>query len=135
MSPLDSVILGIVEGLTEYLPVSSTGHLILVSTWLDQKPGAYEIVIQLGAVLAVLVHYRALLAAHTKGVFERKPESLRLLLALAAAFIPTAVVGLLLEKFAKEHFFNGIAVGVAFLAGGVFMIVLRPSGRRRTSSA
>src|SRR5438105_985726 len=92
-----SLLLGIVEGLTEFLPVSSTGHLILVNEWLghgDEAAKSYEIVIQLGAVLAVIVYYRARLSELVKGVLQRDPKNLRLLYALAIAFLPAAVVGL-----------------------------------------
>jgi undecaprenyl-diphosphatase len=127
MNPIVAAILGIVEGLTEYLPVSSTGHLILTGYLLGQKDDAadaFEIVIQLGAVLAVVVHYRALLGRHLSGVLARKSESMRLLAALAIAFVPTAVAGLVLRKTIKAHLFGPLPVAVALVAGGVLMIVV-----------
>ncbi len=123
MNPLIAALLGVIEGLTEYLPVSSTGHLILAAHFLGKKAGAFEIVIQLGAVLAVVVHYRALLARHVAGIFARKPESLRLLFAIAIAFAPTAVVGLLFYKKIKALLFAPIPVAIALAVGGVLMIV------------
>src|SRR5438874_5385960 len=96
MSLLVAALLGIVEGLTEYLPVSSTGHLILAGHWLGVEGEAsksFEIVIQLGAILAVVVHYRRLLADRLRGLVRQRPEALRLFGALAVAFAPAAVLG------------------------------------------
>src|SRR3954451_23245759 len=84
-------ILGIVEGLTEYLPVSSTGHLILVGHLLgtiDEGAKSFEIVIQLGAILAVIVHYRGLLWDRATGLVTRRPDSIALLVALVVGFLP-----------------------------------------------
>src|SRR5215475_12437236 len=96
MTILVALILGIVEGLTEYLPVSSTGHLILADHFLghgDTEAGkAFEIVIQLGAILAVLVYYRSLLWQRARELPSGKPEATRLLLALIAGFLPTAAL-------------------------------------------
>ena len=127
MHPLIAALLGVIEGLTEYLPVSSTGHLILAGYLLgqhDEAAGAFEIVIQLGAVLAVVVHYRALLARHTAGIFAKKTESLRLLVALGIAFAPTVVVGLLARKAIKAYLFGPLPVAAALVVGGVIMIVI-----------
>jgi undecaprenyl-diphosphatase len=127
MNPLIALILGIVEGLTEYLPVSSTGHLILVGNALGatgDAADAFEIVIQLGAVLAVVVHYRALLAERVRGLFARDPVALRLLGGIAIAFLPMAVVGLLFRKAIKAHLFGPVPVAIALIAGGVLMIVV-----------
>jgi undecaprenyl-diphosphatase len=136
MTALTVVLLGIVEGLTEYLPVSSTGHLILAGhlLGLDEHGEAvksFEIVIQLGAILAVLVHYRELLGARLRGLIARQPEATRLAGALAAGFAPTAVAGLLLRKAIKRHLFGPLPVAAALIVGGVVMIVIeRALGRR-----
>ena len=125
MTWLDSVLLGILEGLTEFLPVSSTGHLILLGEWLGGHGEAgktLDIVIQLGAVIAVVVYYRARLAALFKGVLRHEPAELRLLSALAIAFVPAAVVGLALHKAIKALLFGKIPVAAALIAGGVLMI-------------
>src|ERR1022692_4010209 len=102
MPPLIAVLLGIVEGLTEYLPVSSTGHLVLAAHFLglpdDDSTKSFEIVIQLGAILAVVAHYRVLLGQNLRGLLAREAASLRLVVAIAVAFVPTAVLGLLLRK-------------------------------------
>jgi undecaprenyl-diphosphatase len=109
-----AVLLGIVEGLTEYLPVSSTGHLELAGHMLglpdDAATAAFEIVIQLGAILAVVVHYRALLADRLRGLFQREPASIRLAIALAIAFTPAAVVGLAFRKAIKAHLFKPLPI-------------------------
>ncbi len=99
MNFLEAIILGIVEGLTEFLPVSSTGHLVLVGHWLglgddDPATSSFEIVVQLGAILAVVAHYRVLLSQRLRGLFTGDVASRRLLIALVVAFVPTAVAGL-----------------------------------------
>src|SRR6202142_1787687 len=87
MPPAIAMWLGIVEGLTEYLPVSSTGHLVIAGHLLglsddDPATSSFEIVVQLGAILAVVAHYRALLAERARGLFSRDPAALRLLSAI-----------------------------------------------------
>lgn len=130
-----AVLLGIVEGLTEYLPVSSTGHLILAGHLLGARgkgTGSFEIVIQLGAVLAVLVEYRKLLALRARGLRTRDPASLALFTALGVAFVPAAVVGLLLHHAIKSLLFGPIPVAGALVVGGIVMIVVeRVRARRR----
>jgi undecaprenyl-diphosphatase len=128
MPVLAALVLGIVEGLTEYLPVSSTGHLILVDRLLgsgqSEAAKSYEIVIQLGAILAVLVYYRDLLWQRARELPSGKPEATRLLLALVAGFLPTAVAGLVLRKWIKAHLFGTHPVAVALIVGGVVMIAV-----------
>lgn len=127
MSPLVAALLGVVEGVTEYLPVSSTGHLILASHALGQTGegvDAFDIVIQLGAILAVLVHYRALLLDRAAGLFRRERASVDLLVALVLGFVPTAVVGLLLHKKIKALLFGPWPVAAALVIGGLVMIAI-----------
>src|SRR5580700_2353412 len=129
MPLLVAVLLGIVEGLTEYLPVSSTGHLVLAGHLLglrddDPATSSFEIVIQLGAILAVVAHYRELLLERTRGVLARDPVALRLVAALAIAFAPAAVMGLLFRKAIKAHLFGPVPVAGALIVGGVAMIVV-----------
>lgn len=124
---LRAILLGLVEGLTEYLPVSSTGHLLLVSRALGEsgdRAAAYDIVIQLGAILAVVVEYRALLLERAAGLLRRDPIAVRLALALAAGFVPTAVLGMLARKAIKAHLTGPIPIAAALLVGGVLMIGL-----------
>ncbi|MEP7051241.1 MAG: undecaprenyl-diphosphate phosphatase [Pseudomonadota bacterium] len=127
MSLLVAILLGIVEGLTEYLPVSSTGHLILVSQLLGETSEgakAFDIVIQLGAILAVVVHYRRLLGARVIGLLRGDIAAVRLMIALGVAFLPAAALGFLLHKTIKAHLFGPMPVAIALFVGGVLMIVV-----------
>jgi undecaprenyl-diphosphatase len=131
MSIFVAALLGIVEGLTEFLPVSSTAHLILAGIWLGAEGEAsksFEIVIQLGAILAVVAHYRGLLAERLVRFDER---SRQLLLALAAGFVPTAIAGVLLRKTIKAHLFGPGPVAAALIVGGVVMIAVEAWRRSR----
>jgi undecaprenyl-diphosphatase len=119
---IDAFILGIVEGLTEFLPISSTGHLILAGDLLGfAHPGrdVFYVAIQTGAMLAVLWEYRAR--------FLRVDP--RLWTNLAVAFLPAAVLGLLVGGFIKSHLFKPVPVAAAFFVGGV-LILLVDRGRR-----
>jgi len=121
---LHALILGIVEGLTEFLPVSSTGHLILVGDLLnfnDEKGKLFEIVIQAGAILALCWEYRAKLANVLGGV-TKDPVAQRFVINIAIAFIPLAVLGLLFQKAIKAHLFGAIPVALAFIVGGLFIL-------------
>lgn len=136
MSWFYAILLGGLEGLTEFLPVSSTGHLIL----LGERLGAHgevektlDIVIQLGAVLAVVVYYRARLGVLIEGLLRRDRASQRLALALAIAFAPAAVVGLALHKAIKERLFGVVPVAIALIVGGVLMVVIEWHRSRGTS--
>jgi len=119
---IDAFVLGIVEGLTEFLPISSTGHLILAGDLLGfDHPGrdVFYVAIQTGAMLAVLWEYRAR--------FWRLDP--RLWTHLVVAFIPAAVLGLAFGKFIKSHLFKPVPVALAFIVGGV-IILLVDRGRR-----
>ncbi len=138
MSPLVAAILGVVEGVTEYLPVSSTGHLILASRLLGQSgegADSFDIVIQLGAILAVVVNYRKLLLERTIGLTRRDPASTQLLLALVLGFAPTAVAGLLLRKKIKALLFGPTPVAAALIVGGIVMIVVELVRASRAKAA
>lgn len=128
VTPVQAVILGLVEGLTEYLPVSSTGHLILAGQWLglggDAAVKDFDVVIQFGAVLAVLGLYRQRVAQMFRGLFGRDQAGLRLLTNLVVAFLPAAVIGLVLEKRIKSALFGPGPVVGALAVGGVVMIIL-----------
>ncbi len=127
MNPFHAVLLGILEGLTEFLPVSSTGHLILLGETLghtDDAAKTLAIAIQAGAVLAVIVYYRALLLELVRGVLRRDPQQLRLVSALFIAFLPAAAVGFLLHSFVKARLMGAVPVAAALIVGGLIMIAL-----------
>jgi undecaprenyl-diphosphatase len=134
MTWFHALLLGILEGLTEFLPVSSTGHLFLFGKWLgydDDATKAIDVVMQLGAVIAVVVFYRARLAALARGALARDPASLRLLVALALAFVPAAVTGLALHAWFESRLMAEIPIAAALVAGGVLMVAIEAVRRRR----
>lgn len=121
---LHGLILGIVEGLTEFLPISSTGHLILVGDLLhfnDERGKLFEIVIQSGAILAVCWEYRQRLLAVLIGLPSSRLAQ-RFALNLLIAFLPLALLGLAFGKQIKAALFNPIVVALAFIAGGLIML-------------
>lgn len=155
LRPIDAVILGVVEGITEFLPISSTGHLIIANDMLgleddrplkdaDGKPlwykkpsekypggvpltlklaaDTYTVVIQAGAILAVIFLYWSQIAKILRGMIGRDPDGLRLLRNLLGAFIPIAVIGLISHDWINKHLFSVGAVIVAQISGAVLMI-------------
>ncbi len=125
MNPLHVVLLGILEGLTEFLPVSSTGHLILLGESLGHNDAAaktLEIAIQAGAVLAVIVYYRDVLLTLVRGLLAKQKEQQQLFLALGVAFLPAAGIGFLLHSFVKARLMGPTPVATALIVGGLVMI-------------
>ncbi len=121
---LKAAVLGVVEGITEFLPVSSTGHLILASDWLrfeGGQGGTFEIFIQLGAILAIAWIYRRTLATVVRGL-AREPVQQRFALNLVIAFLPAAIVGLLAHDVIKSRLFSPLVVAVALVVGGVAIL-------------
>lgn len=121
---LQALILGIVEGLTEFLPVSSTGHLILAGDLLDfndERGKLFEIVIQSGAILAVVWEYRERFVRTLAG-FPRDLVARRLVVNLAIAFLPLAILGLLFGKAIKAHLFQPVPVAIAFIVGAFIIL-------------
>jgi undecaprenyl-diphosphatase len=123
---LKGAILGLIEGATEFIPVSSTGHLIVVSNWLgliDERAKTFDIFIQLGAILAILWLYRSRLARALAGA-RRDAASRRFLINLFIAFLPAALVGFLTHDWIKERLFNPGVVAVALVLGGVLILLI-----------
>lgn len=121
---LHAFILGVVEGLTEFLPVSSTGHLIIVGSLLDfndEKGKVFELVIQTGAMLAVCWEFRARFMGVLCGL-TADAGAQRFVLNLIAAFMPAAVLGLALGGFIKGHLFHAVPVATALIAGGFVIL-------------
>ncbi len=127
MTILESIILGIVEGLTEYLPVSSTGHLIITQYLLglahSDAMKAFEICIQGGAILAVLGLYRRRVGEMLQGVCGRSPQGLRLLVNMVVGFLPAAVLGLIFNDFIKGYLFNAKTVSTTWVLGGAVILI------------
>ena len=119
-------LLGIVEGVTEFLPVSSTGHLIVGAELLDftgPSSKVFEIFIQLGAVFAVVVEYRKKISDTFIGIQTDKVAQ-DFTKNLIIAFIPAALLGFFFHSLIKLHLFNPIVVGIALIAGGILMIII-----------
>lgn len=123
---LKAAVLGVVEGVTEFLPVSSTGHLIIVGDWLrftGARAKTFDIVIQLGAILAVVWLYREKIGRVVR-TLPSNATSRRLTLNLVVAFIPAAVVGLLTHDWIMAHLFNPFTVAAALVVGGVVILLI-----------
>lgn len=127
-----ALILGIVEGLTEFLPISSTGHLIVLGDLMNFRSNGkvFEIAIQLGAVLAVVFEYRQRFV-HTLSGLGRDAAVNRFVLNLAVAFIPAAVVGLLFRKEIKHYLFDPRTVAAALLVGGILILWIEKRTKAR----
>ena len=127
---LKAALLGVVEGLTEFLPVSSTGHLILAGQLLNftgDKAKLFEIVIQSGAIFAVVVEYRARFGAALAGITHDRAAQ-RFWLNLAIAFVPLATLGLLFNKMIKAALFKPVPVALAFIVGGLIILWVERKG-------
>jgi undecaprenyl-diphosphatase len=122
---LEAVLLGLIEGLTEFLPVSSTGHLLLVGHFLgfESTGKTFEVLIQLGAILAILSVYFGRLWAIAKALPDSAPTR-RFVMGVLIAFLPAAAVGALLHGFIKEVLFNPWIVCATLIAGGFVLLVI-----------
>ena len=127
---IQAAVLGIVEGMTEFLPVSSTGHLIVASDLLkfSESAGAdtFVVAIQAGAILAVCWYYRRRIAAVLSGLFSDEVQQ-RLAINTITGFLPAAVIGVLAAEFLKRYLFNALTVAAALVLGGI--IILWVEGR------
>lgn len=132
-SLLVAVFLGLVEGLTEFLPISSTGHLILAGSavgFTGPRAAVFEIVIQSGAMLAVLWEYRRRFTHAVTGIGS-DPAARRFAQNLVVAFIPSAVLGLLFGSAIKAHLFTPVAVALAFIVGAFVILWAERRQRQR----
>jgi undecaprenyl-diphosphatase len=120
-----ALIMGIVEGVTEFLPISSTGHLILtgdlINFWSKEKRDVFEVTIQLGAILAVCYEYRERLFAVAKGLGS-EASAQRFTVNVMVAFLPAAVIGFFAIKTIKAYLFNPLTVATAFVVGGFIIL-------------
>ncbi len=136
MTWLEAVLLGALEGFTEFLPISSTGHLILATRWLGLAGDAvktFTVVIQAGALAGILVLYRTEVAAMGRGALGKDPVGQSLLLKLGLSFVPVAVAGLLFHHVIKAQLFTPTPVTAALAVGGLLMIAVarrHPAVRR-----
>jgi undecaprenyl-diphosphatase len=117
MSIIQSIVLSIIEGLTEFLPISSTGHMILASSIMNIPEDAFvktfEISIQIGAIFAIVLMYA-----------RRFLQGISIYLKLAVAFIPTGIIGFLAYPYIKEYLFNPIVVTISLILGGIILILI-----------
>ena len=130
---LKAAVLGVVEGLTEFLPISSTGHLIIASELLgfhDEKGKVFELAIQTGAMLAVVWEYRLRFAQALVGITSDRIAQ-RFVLNLIIAFIPAAVLGLAFGTLIKQHLFHAVPVAIAFIVGAFVILWVERRKKRR----
>lgn len=137
---LKSVLYGIIEGITEWLPISSTGHMILLDEWLKVE-GIYGksfwdlflVVIQLGAIIAVVLCFFSKLWPFSKTkTSEEKKDTWRLWLNVLIACVPAAIIGLLLDDWLNEHFYNFTTVAIMLIVYGVLFIIIEIFNKKRT---
>jgi undecaprenyl-diphosphatase len=132
---IKAIIMGLVEGFTEFLPISSTGHLILAGSLLEftgEKVKVFEIAIQAGAILAVIWEYRERIARVLSGMFSERRQQ-KFVINLIVAFLPAAVLGLVFAKAIKAELFKPVPVALAFIIGG--LVILWVERRPKNSQA
>jgi undecaprenyl-diphosphatase len=130
---IKAAVMGVVEGLTEFLPISSTGHLILAGSLLGftgEAAKVFDVAIQSGAMLAVIWEYRQRLATALAGVTHDRGAQ-RFWINLAVAFLPAAVLGFLFGKLVKQHLFSPVPVATAFIVGGLVILWVEAWHRRK----
>ena len=133
-----AIIIAIVEGITEFLPISSTGHMILVGDLIkfngSDFSDMYEVVIQLGAILAVVVLYWAKIREMIVSFFKFEKKGIRFWLNIIVATIPAMIMGFALNKIIKQYLFNSKTVIIGFVVGGILLIVIENNFRKRENS-
>jgi undecaprenyl-diphosphatase len=130
---LIAIILGIVEGVTEFLPVSSTGHLILATELLGfdaEKWAAFNVIIQLGAILAIVVLYWRTFWAVIEGMIRRNAMSWRFVRNILIGFLPSAILGFILIKHIEALLGNGTVVAIALIVGGIAILIIERMVKR-----
>ena len=130
---LIALILGIVEGITEFLPVSSTGHLILATELLGfdaEKWAAFNVIIQLGAILAIVALYWRTFWAVLEGLVRKNPVSFRFVRNIIVGFLPAAIIGFILIKHIEALLSNGRVVAIALIVGGFAILVIEKLAKR-----
>lgn len=123
---LKAALLGVIEGLTEFLPVSSTGHLVLIGHYLNfESPGhTFEVLIQLGAILAILSVYATRLVGLLKRALTGDAQARRFIIAVLVAFLPAVVIGVFAHKLIKEVLFSPFVVCISLISGGLVLLVV-----------
>ncbi|WP_040212124.1 undecaprenyl-diphosphate phosphatase [Clostridium polynesiense] len=131
-----AVIIAIVEGITEFLPISSSGHMILVGDLINFNDGKFstmfQIVIQLGAILAVVVLYFSKIKKTVISFFKLEPYGLRFWITILIGFLPAAVIGFLLDDYIDQYLFNSKTVAIGFIAGGILLIIIENNFRKKS---
>ncbi|HEY8891351.1 MAG TPA: undecaprenyl-diphosphate phosphatase [Clostridium sp.] len=124
---LKAIIIAIVEGITEFIPISSTGHMIIVGNVINFKGAfatSFEVVIQLGAILAIIVLYWDKIWNSVVDFFKAKPSGLKFWTNIIVAFLPAAVLGFLFNDKIDKYLFNPFTVALALVVGGILMIII-----------
>lgn len=135
---LQALLLGLLEGLTEFLPVSSTGHLILASEWLGftgEGSVAFKIAIQLGAILAVLVAYRQRFRGIITGLIAREPSAIRFTRNVVLGFLPAMLIGVVAYSAIRALIQSPIVVAVALIVGGIAILAIERTIKPRAETS
>ena len=134
---LKAIIIAIIEGITEFIPISSTGHMIIVGNIINFKGAfatSFEVVIQLGAILAIIVLYWNKIWSSVVDFFKVKPSGIKFWTNIIVAFIPAAVLGFLLNDKIDQYLFNPGTVAVALVVGGILMIIIEKKFRAKDTT-
>ncbi|GCD12090.1 undecaprenyl-diphosphate phosphatase [Clostridium tagluense] len=134
---LKAIIIAIVEGITEFIPISSTGHMIIVGNMINFKgefANSFEVVIQLGAILAIIVLYWNKIWTSVLEFFKGRPSGIKFWTNIIVAFIPAAFFGFLLNDKIDEYLFNPATVALALVVGGILMIIIEKKFRSKDTT-